>query len=84
MERDTEMYSKTLDSSTDLGTADDAHEYMLGVGGEMDADGDLDITLNALDTSAVNDDGNGSDPDVLAPNAASGPVASAGKVRLIP
>jgi hypothetical protein len=85
MERDTEMYNKALDTSIDLGTADDVQEYMLDIDGEMDADGEIDIALNALDTSTAFDDGNGSDAaDTSTPNAATGPVASTSKVRLIP
>ena len=83
MERDTEHSNKTLDTSMDLGTADDVQEYILSVGGEMDADGDIDTTLNALDASAGIDDGNGSDPDISTLNAVSGPVET-GKVRLDP
>lgn len=84
MERDTEHSNKILDTSIDLGTTDDVQEYMLGANGEMDADGDIDTTLNALDASAGIDDGNGSDPDISTLNTVSGPVETIGKVRLDP
>ena len=84
MERDTEIENKALGASIDLGTTDDVQEYMLEVGGEMDADGEIDIALNALDTSTAIDDGNGSDAaDTSTPNTAIGLVASTSKVRLI-
>lgn len=81
MERDTEIENKALGASIDLGTTDDVQEYMLEVGGEMDADGEIDIALNALDTSTAID---GSDAaDTSTPNTAIGLVASTSKVRLI-